>query len=160
MSLNIPLCLEPPGIPVNPLELSPHTRLVRFGFTPNPVTSNEPLEFDLEIESARAMRIDELAALIFDSLNRRVALIDLRYAGEILKTNGHENLKLHVQLKQLPLVDGEYRVSFWIRSDDVTRLQNDVVTLNVIAPVSQGDFVPYVAIARGIVELDYNVTRS
>ena len=142
------------------IELSPNTRLMRFGFVPNPVTSNAPLEFDLELESLRATRIDELAALIFDSLNRRVALIDLRHAGETLKTNGRDNFKLHVDLQQLPMVEGEYRVAFWIRSDDVTRLLNDVVTLNVVAPVSEGDFVPYHAMARGVVALDYTVTRA
>ena len=55
----------------HPLVLTPQTKLVRFGFDPNPVTSGEPVEFFLELESTRAMRVDELAAVVFDSLNRR-----------------------------------------------------------------------------------------
>ncbi len=144
----------------HPLELTPRTRVLRFAFSPNPVVSGEAVALHVELQSARAMRIDEMAALIFDSLNRRVALIDLRHAGETLRTNGQDTLKLCASLDALPLVEGEYRVAFWIRSDDATRLVNDVINLNLIASVRAGDFVPYHAMLRGIVALDYTVTRE
>lgn len=144
----------------HPIELTPRTRLVRFDLTPTPVVSGRPLELRMELESAQAMRIDELAALIFDGLNRRVGLIDLRKTEEPLRMDGTSALKLSAALTQLPLVEGEYRVGLWIRSDDVTALRNDLVTLSVVADVREGDFVPYHAIARGIVALDYAVRRE
>ncbi len=144
----------------HPIALTANTQLARFGFTPNPVITGQPLVFNLEMQSARAMRIDELAVLIFDALSRRIALIDLRRSGQPLKMTGQDRLKLHVSLKQLPLVEGEYRVALWIRSDEVTLLQNDLVALNVISDVNEGDFVPYRAMARGVVELDYSIARE
>jgi lipopolysaccharide transport system ATP-binding protein len=144
----------------HPVELTPRTQLVRLGFSSNPVKSGRPTELYVELQSARAMRIDEFAVLIFDSLNRRVGLIDLRRAGEQLKTNGQDNLKLRVALDALPLVEGEYRVGIWIRSDDVSRAKHDLVMLNVVTDVAQGDFVPYHAMARGVVALEYTVERE
>jgi lipopolysaccharide transport system ATP-binding protein len=144
----------------HPLELSPRTQLVRFGFAPNPVISGASLEFVVELESTRTMRIDEMAAIIFDSLNRRVAMIDLRRAGEALRVNGEHSLKLRALLDSIPLVEGEYRVAFYIRSDEVTRMVNDVVNLSIVPAVSEGDFVPYHAMARGVVALEYDVTSE
>lgn len=141
----------------HPIALSPRTQLLRFGFTPNPVTSGQPLQFDLELSSTRAMRIDELSVILFDSLNRRIALIDLRRTGKPLKTDGQNNLKVHVDLPDLPIVEGEYRVTFWIKSDDVTRSEAELIHLNVVSAVSEGDFVPYHAVTRGVVELNYTV---
>lgn len=144
----------------HPLELTPQTKLTRFGFLQNPVTSREPVEFELELESTRAMRIDEMSVILFDSLNRRIGLIDLRRAGVALRTNGKDPLKLRVALEAMPLVEGEYRVALWIRCDDITRLANDVVNLNVTAGISTGDFVPYHAMNLGIVALEYAVTHE
>jgi lipopolysaccharide transport system ATP-binding protein len=144
----------------HPIELSPRTQLVRLSFSPNPVITGQPLELNLELQSSRAMRIDDLAVIIFDALNRRVALIDLRRAEGALKTNGHDNLRLRAALQSLPLTEGEYRIGMWIRCDDTSRAHNDLLMLDVVSDIGPGDFVPYHAMARGVVALDYTVDRQ
>lgn len=140
----------------HPIGLSERTQLVRFGFIPNPVPSGSPAEFQIELASSAAMRIDELAVLIHDPMNRRVGVLDFRRPEAPYKMNGQDHLRLCANLRALPLVEGEYRIGLSIRSDDVHRVLYDLVTLDVVGK-PEASFVPYRASLRGIVAFDYKI---
>src|SRR5216684_391804 len=71
-----------------PLKLGPNSQLNSFEICPNPTISGAPLKFQMELESAVPMRINELAVLIHDSLGRRISILDLRSADGCNRTNG------------------------------------------------------------------------
>ena len=68
----------------HPIALSESVRLVRFGASPNPVPSGQPVTFEIALESTKALRVDEAAVIVQDALNRRVGVID--YGGRAART--------------------------------------------------------------------------
>ena len=139
------------------LQLGPQSRLRSFEANPNPIVSSAPLQISMELESSRALRINELAVLIHDALGRRIAILDLRSANGYHRTNGIEPTVFGVDVMSLPLVEGDYYLSIFIDSDDVVSEFRDLVSLTVIDDHSRREITTYPARARGSVELDYRL---
>ncbi len=141
----------------HPIALNENIQLRKFGFEPHPIASGSAGVFTIELVTTKTMRVDEIAVNILDSLNRNIALIDLRQPDMIYRANAEEPFALRVQVHSLPLVEGSYRIGFWMRGDGVRVLQNDLFTLEVISRAEAGGVVPYRAMYRGVVELDYQI---
>ena len=140
-----------------PLRLGSNLQLNNFEVTPNATISGAPLQFMMELESAVPMRINELAVLIHDSLGRRISILDLRSADGCLRTNGTGSLSFEVDVASFPMVEGEYYLTLWVDSDDVTAEFRDLLSLTVIDDAERRELVTYPPHARGSVELDYRV---
>jgi len=140
-----------------PLRLGSNLQLNNFEVTPNATISGAPLQFMMELESAVPMRINELAVLIHDSLGRRISILDLRSADGCLRTNGTGSLIFEVDVASFPMVEGEYYLTLWVDSDDVTAEFRDLLSLTVIDDAERRELVTYPPHARGSVELDYRV---
>ncbi len=140
----------------HPIALSHGAELIRFGFTPNPAASGAPSSFQVALTTPRRMRIDELAVLVHDTLNRRVGVIDFRRAEGPYETRSDEAFTVTANLTSLPLVEGEYRIGLSFRTDAAHDILYDLVTLDVVAGANL-DFVPYGPSVRGIVAFDYVV---
>ncbi len=138
-----------------PLKLGTHLQLNNFEVTPNPTISGAPLKFLMELESAVPMRINELAVLIHDSLGRRISILDLRSADGCHRTNGTGSTSFAVDVASFPMVEGEYYLTLWVDSDDVTSEFRDLLSLTVIDDAGRRELVTYPPHARGSVELDY-----
>jgi len=141
------------------IELSPNARLEAFGFVPHVVVSGAAAEFRVKAVVTEAMRFHEIAALIHDSMNRRIGVLDLRVAEGPYAATPDEPLELVADVRALPLVEGEYRIGLSIRSDEGHAIKYDVVTLDVVSK-SDGDVVPYQASVRGVVAFDHAVRRD
>lgn len=139
-----------------PLVLGHGVELARFGFAPNPATSGSAAAFHLELRTPGPMRIQELAVLVHDTLNRRVGVIDFRRPQGPYESNGQDPLKVTAQLGSLPLVEGEYRIGLSLRTDAAHDIVYDLTTLDVIAQ-SDLAFVPYNPAIRGVVAFDYTI---
>ena len=55
------------------------------------------------------------------------------------------------------MVEGEYYLTLWVDSDDVTAEFRDLLSLTVIDDAERRELVTYPPHARGSVELDYRV---
>lgn len=141
----------------HPIELSPEIQLRKFGFEPHPVTSGSAGVFTIELISTQPLRADEIGIYILDSLNRNVAFLDLRQPDMVYRANANEPLAFRVAVDTLPLVEGSYRIGFWLRGSGVRLLKNDLFTMEVISRASAGGIVPYRAMYRGVLELDYSI---
>jgi len=139
-----------------PIPLREDLSLVRFGFTPNPVASGSAASFQIELCVSRVTRFDEVAAIINDTLGRRVGVIDFRQAGGQHEAKVGENLKLSANFSSVPLVEGEYRIGASIRSGDAHHIVYDLTTLDVTARTG-AEVLPYRAEIRGLVAFDYTV---
>ncbi len=137
------------------LKLGRHLQLNNFEVTPNPTISGAPLQFLMELESAVPLRINELAVLIHDSLGRRISILDLRSADRCHRTNGTGSMSFEVDVASFPMVEGEYYLTLWVDSDDVTSEFRDLLSLTVIDDAGRRELVTYPPYARGSVELDY-----
>jgi homopolymeric O-antigen transport system ATP-binding protein len=139
-----------------PIPLSKDLSLVRFGFAPNPVASGSPATFHVELSVPRETRFDEVAALVHDTLGRRVGVIDFRQPSGLHEAKPGENLKLSAKFSSVPLVEGEYRIGASIRHGDAHQIVYDLTTLDVTAKENV-EMLPYRAEIRGLVAFDYTV---
>jgi homopolymeric O-antigen transport system ATP-binding protein len=139
-----------------PIPLSADLSLIRFGFTPNPVPSGGAATFDVELQVVRDTKFHEVAAIVNDTLGRRVGVIDFRCASGVYEATAGQNLKLSATFSSLPLVEGEYRVGASIRSGDAHVVAYDLTSFDVTAK-SDAEILPYRAEIRGLVAFDYTV---
>jgi lipopolysaccharide transport system ATP-binding protein len=139
-----------------PIPLSSDLAVVRFGFAPNPVPSGNPATFHVELTVSRETRFDDVAALVHDTLGRRVGVIDFRQSSGVHEAKPNQNLKLSAKFSSVPLVEGEYRIGASIRSGDAHHIVHDLTTLDVTAKENT-DILPYRAEIRGLVAFDYTV---
>jgi len=142
-----------------PIALSERLGLVRFGFTPNPVPSGDPATFQIEIEASEALRLDEVAALVHDTLGRRVGVLDLRQASGLHQADVGRNLRLSADLTSVPLVEGEYRIGVSIRSGDEHHILYELTTLEV-TPRPGVTLVPYRSEVRGLIAFDFTLRAT
>ena len=140
----------------HPITLSQGAELTRFGFAANPAESGAPASFHVELKTSKRTRIEELAVLLHDTLNRRLGVIDFRTAGGPYLTHGDEPFRVAAHLSSLPLVEGEYRIGLSLRTSDAHDILYDLTTLDVVAGANL-DFVPYGPALRGVVAFDYEV---
>jgi len=147
------------GVLDRPVAIAPGIEYRAFGFPAGAVVSGQPATFELELVSDADLRLDELEAIINDSLGRRVAIIDFRRGEHQLRCEAGTPARFTATLADLPLVEGEYRVGTFIRGDHVTELRHDLITLDVTAR-SDNKFVPHRAEMRGVVDLVYDIRAS
>ena len=139
-----------------PIPLSAGLSLMRFGFAPNPVASGSAAAFHVELRVSRDTKFDEVAAIVNDTLGRRVGVIDFRQASGLHEAAAGRNLKLSANFSSVPLVEGEYRIGASIRTGDAHHIVYDLTTLDVTAKTDT-EMVPYRAEIRGLVAFDYRV---
>ncbi len=135
------------------IPLATNLHLSRFEITPNPVASTQPITLNLELNSMSA-RIRELLVLIYDSLNRRVGVLDLRSPDGSYKISEDRPLLITAHMKSLPMVEGNYYLGLWVNADVVFSNFFNLITLSVMPNASVG-LTPYHPGERGIVEFDY-----
>ncbi len=64
-------------------------------------------------------------------------------------------MSFEVDVASFPMVEGEYYLTLWVDSDDVTAEFRDLLSLTVIDDAERRELVTYPPHARGSVELDY-----
>jgi len=140
-----------------PIRLGPDLQLRKFEFLPNPVESKAPLEFIIELWSARPVRFYELAVLIHAPLGARVAVLDFRRSGVVYRLDGTNTLTVRGEVASLPLVEGEYYIGLDVKTDEMNKNILDLYKLRVSPLATQDGIVAYPPAARGVLELDFSL---
>src|SRR5205085_9423748 len=111
--------------------LGSNLQLKDFRFSPNPVSNGSPVEFAIGLTAKRRANIRDLAMLIYNSLGRRVAVVDLRELGEPYELDNQNQLNISGKIESLPLVEGDYYVGLYVNSGDVTKDFYDLLHLTI-----------------------------
>jgi len=130
-------------------------QLTRFELLPNPVDGGEPLRFAFEFRPRKSTRITDLALLFYSAQNTRVAILDLRSCGLPLSLQVGQDWRGKGEIKSLPLVEGDYSIGLYVNATDFNGNLLDLLTLVVGARVGHNSHTPYLAMHRGMVELDF-----
>jgi lipopolysaccharide transport system ATP-binding protein len=138
-----------------PIRIGEALELQRYELLPNPLVSGACLTFRAAIFASQATKIGELALLIHSSLDARIAIVDLRSSGLPVTLAAGETWTISGSIKALRLVEGEYRFGMYVCSSDFAGDILDLIQLNVTSSASSGDYIPYPAVHRGLVELDF-----
>ncbi len=136
--------------------LGPTLRLGRLEIDPSPVTSGEPLSLAIQLVPLSATSVKEIALLLYSEYGARVAVLDLRQHG-LRNLILHSPFDFHVHIPHLPLVEGKYRLGFYIATSEHADDYLDVAVLTVRGPESHNGIVPYPADCRGYIDLGFSV---
>ncbi len=143
--------------PGHAVRIGTSLELRQFDVSPNPVESGARVRFSLTFAAVAAVRINQLALLIYSSQELRVAIVDLRGAGLPWSMAAGETRTLKGWITSLPLVEGDYRIGLGLGTADFAGDISALVELRVGARARAGDHVPYQAAHRGLVELDFSI---
>lgn len=128
-----------------------------FEFTPNPVVHGNPVKFVLELSATETIRLDEVAVLIYTSLGRRLAILDLRRRDQTYRLSGNGIETISGTIQSFPFVEGEYHIGLYLNWGEVVADFCDLIDLEIVGDTSSEGMVPYEAAARGIVELKFKL---
>ncbi|HEY8225364.1 MAG TPA: ABC transporter ATP-binding protein [Pyrinomonadaceae bacterium] len=132
----------------------------RFEFAPNPVVSGQPVDFELELSATETIRLDEIAILVSSALGRRLAIIDLRRGDRTYRLNGNGVERISGRIKNLPLVEGDYQIGLYLNWGVKKGDFYDLLELHVLNITTTEDIVPYHPSARGVLQLDYEISKG
>lgn len=146
--------LKAPGVsPEQPFKLGASLELRSFALSPNPVESGAPLGFSLCFAARAAVKLTDLALLIYSSQEVRVAIVDLRSSGLPVVISEGDTWTISGEIKSLPLVEGDYRLGLYVACGDFNGSPLGLVELSVVGRPGTSAYVPYPAVHRGVVEL-------
>jgi lipopolysaccharide transport system ATP-binding protein len=131
--------------------------LKRFEFSPNPVISGRPQNFNLVVESISKEIIDSIVLLIYSRLGIRVAILDLRTHNYPLHVDGGSQFEINGLIKSLPLVEGDYNIGIFVKGDKTYKDFFDVINVVVKAPNNNEVIIKYPPSVRGYLELEYTL---
>ncbi len=136
-------------------ELTEGLELADIRLSPNPVTTGDPIKFEISLQSLGHTKIHDFHMVINDPSGFRVALVDLRDAyGPYVMSPGQE-LHFGGEIARLPLVSGSYSVGFVLRTGNEHEGFYDRFHLEVRPPLPRGKLLPYAAQYQGTTVLDY-----
>lgn len=138
------------------VELGGLMQLTDFSFTPNPIDSNQPLHFRIEVVTAKDLTLNDFVILLYNSLGARAGIIDLRKQHEAYRTRHGEPLVIEGQVHAVPLVEGDYKIGLYLNCIEYYQDFKDLATLTVSHRVKAGHALPREVRHRGIVEFDYS----
>jgi lipopolysaccharide transport system ATP-binding protein len=139
------------------ISLGSGLRITRMAVRPGTIHSGDPVWFEIQITPVRPTVIRELSLLIYSDLGARIALIDLRDRAPLNIELTENVLNIELCIKQLILIEGDYRVGFHIATDSYRETVLDVHSFSVGALQNRRNQVPYPAQHRGYLELDFSV---
>ena len=135
-----------PALTARELELNPHT-----------ICAGGPMRLLFQLVPKEPTVIRELAVLIYSEYGVRVAVLDLRREAVCPLTLRDAPISFDICLDHIPLVEGDYRLGFYLVTNDYQGNYLDFASFSVIASSSQGGTVPYPPQHRGFLELDFSV---
>jgi len=137
--------------------LGPTLRLKRLEIRPSPVTSGEPVSLTIQILPNSATSVKEIALLLYSEYGERIAVLDLRQHGlrNLILDDGPFDFR--IQIPNLPLVEGKYRLGFYVATGEGADDYLDLAILTVRAARSHDGVVPYPADCRGYLDLGFSV---
>jgi lipopolysaccharide transport system ATP-binding protein len=136
-------------------ELGCDLLLRRFEFSPAQIVSGGSTAFSLEVVPQKPTCLREIGILICSQYGSRVALLDLRQKGIRALRLQDQPLTIDGTIAQLPLVEGEYHVGLWLQTDDYADRYLDITSFSVTMNSDSALYVPYPAIERGCLDLDF-----
>ena len=137
--------------------LGPTLRLKRLEIRPSPVTSGEPVSLTIQILPNSATSVKEIALLLYSEYGERIAVLDLRQHGlrNLILDDGPFDFR--IQIPNLPLVEGKYRLGFYVATGEGADDYLDLAILTVRGARSHDGVVPYPADCRGYLDLGFSV---
>jgi lipopolysaccharide transport system ATP-binding protein len=122
------------GATANGVELLNDLRLSHFALSPAVFQSKSTITFVITLEACSPQLITNLEMLIYNELNERMSLIDLRKAGAVYRLDGARILMIDGTIPRFNLVEGQYFVGLFIRTSHGAREFLNLLRIHVLPP--------------------------
>ncbi|MBC6112185.1 ABC transporter ATP-binding protein [Pedobacter fastidiosus] len=144
-------------INIEHLNLNAYVSLKQFEINKNVFESFDDLMFNLEIDSININPMSGLSLLIYNSYEKRVAIIDLR--SELLEKSSKEKnfLKLNGYIKNINLIPGSYTIGLFINSDLCSGDFLNILKFQISEKFIDSKIIPYPIEVRGTVSFAHNL---
>ena len=133
--------------------------LTRLEIHPKAIYCGDPLRIQVQLMPKKRGVLKELAVLLYSIYGIRVAVLDLRRHDVCELVLGKGSIDFEIKIESLPLIDGEYRVGFYVVTDDYRDDFLDLASFVVNTTISQNEIIPYPAQHRGLVNLSFSVAK-
>lgn len=118
--------------------------------------SGQPWKLSFALRASKRTRVDELALLVYSPLESRVGIVDLRGLFDpVIEAGGETRFKVDIEPPEL--VEGVYKLGFWIVSPEFSGDVFDVATLELSAIATPDGRIPYPPQSRGVIDLKARV---
>jgi len=140
------------------VSLGTNLELQHFAVSPTCVRSGEPIDFEIELYSSTSASVTDLVLLIYSAYGTRISAMDLRNHGQPHQIRA-ESRVVRGRIQSLPLVEGDYRIGLYIKSDEYHDNLMDLATVRVESRASEQRSAQYAASHRGLLNLEYVIEK-
>src|ERR1700736_1454935 len=112
------------------VSLGTNLELQHFAVSPTCVRSGEPIDFEIELYSSTSASVTDLVLLIYSAYGTRVSAMDLRNHGQPYQIRA-ESRVVRGRIQSLPLVEGDYQIGLYIKSEGYHDNLTDLATVRV-----------------------------
>ncbi|MEO0843084.1 MAG: ABC transporter ATP-binding protein, partial [Cyanobacteria bacterium J06643_5] len=132
--------------------------LNEFSAKPQTLISGKKLNITLRFSSLQKTYLSDLSLLLYSSMGIRIGIVDLRSSDiqHLILPEVYYNI--NIVIKNLKLVEGEYRLGIFLANEDIRKELLDLVDFSVISDSSIYKVAPYPREHRGFLELDFDIT--
>lgn len=123
--------------------LGPHLIVRGLELSPPAISTGGPMRMLFQLVPKERTTIRELAILIYSEFGARVAVLDLRRGAAFPFLLSEAPLDFEIRLDRLALVEGDYRLGFYVVTNDYNGNYFDVASFTVIASPSKLGTAPY-----------------
>lgn len=112
----------------------------------------DDVNYEITLSSDRPNRVSELAILVYNDLQERIGIIDLRHDDLVSASLRKQEITIRGCIRSIPLIEGNYQLGLFVSSDLFRGDILDVKRLVVNSRISP--FVPYARKHRGYLEFE------
>ncbi len=134
--------------------LSDQVQLDNFVLDRDHLQPGDSLTLSFRISSRQTNPISALALLIYNDLNERIGILDLRSDELSARSQKQNELTCRIVVHHLPLVEGNYSVGLFLSSNFCQGDFYDLRSFQISLP--QGDVLPYDKQYRGYLTLPHH----
>jgi lipopolysaccharide transport system ATP-binding protein len=138
------------------ISLGRDLRMTRLAVRPTTINSGDPVTFEMQLTPVRPIVLKEFALLLYSDFGVRLAVLDVRDCGPLNIGLTDAVLNVELSIKQLPLIEGDYRIGFAIATENYRGSYLDLLSFSVGALRDRRNTAPYAAQHRGYFELDFS----
>jgi len=110
---------------------------------------------DALLISAGDISVNNLCLLIFNDINERIAIVDLRTRGLVgKKIDGR--LEIKGVIRKVPFIEGVYRVGLYVTNNEEGKNFFDLIKFEV-SDESEPEFIKYPKEVRGVIEVNNEI---
>ncbi|HEU5292732.1 MAG TPA: ABC transporter ATP-binding protein [Cyclobacteriaceae bacterium] len=125
--------------------------LKEMEFKLNHVSGRNELEFGFTVSQLSANVLSGFAILIYNSLNERIAIVDLRSTELFKISSARETYRITGKVNSLPLVEGHYDIGVYIASNLFQGNKYHLGRFEILP--AEREIIPYAVRDRGYIEL-------